>query len=110
MDKRDKFKQRIIEMAHKATFEEVKEFWDAQVESEEKHWGKDYIYSEWKREARERALNDYKAGKPVLFYKEGEYFSHFDAGCCGYGGGSWGEDLYAELYSDGTYEFHSYSA
>lgn len=97
---RTEFEEHIKNMCHIPTFEEVKAFWDEQVRREEEHWGKDYIYSKWKRDAREKALNEFQEGKPVEFYKEYDHFGY----------GFYGEDVIAYLYSDGTYKIESYSS
>ena len=107
---RTEFVEHIKNMCHVPTFEEVQAYWDEQVKREEEHWGKDYIYSEWKRNARDKALKEFQEGKPVEFYKDSGMFYHYDSGCCGYGGTSYYEELCAYLYSDGTYKIESYSS
>lgn len=98
---KEEFEEHIKQLANrKFTYEDVKAYWDEQVKREENHWGKDYIYSQWERDAREKALNDFQEGKAVEVYKEYDHFGY----------GTWGEDATAYIYSDGTFKIHYYSA
>lgn len=97
---REEFEAHIKSMAHVATFEEVKSYWDKEVEKEENHWGKKDFWAKMARKARDGALKAYQEGKPVRFYREYDHFGY----------GWYGEDVTAELYSDGTFSFEYHSS
>lgn len=73
---------------------EVYEYLTKKVEAEEKHWGKDYIYAEWARKARDEKMAQYRNGEVVLVYTQ-QYVDHYGNGC---------GDFEDELYSDGHVE------
>ena len=83
---REQFKQKIIDMAHVATLDEVKAYWDKKVENEAKKWGANDFWTKQQIGKREQAIKDFKEGKPVEFYEDSGMFYHHDSGCCGYGG------------------------
>ena len=74
------------------TENEVWEYLDGKVRQEAKHWGENYIYTEWAREARDEKMQKWRNGEVVLVYTE-RYVDSYGNGCGDY------ED---ELYSDGT--------
>ena len=74
------------------TEQEVYEYLDIKVQAEAKHWGEDYIYTEWARKARDRKMEQFRRGEVVEVYTV-EYRA-------GYGNGT--GDYADTLYSDGT--------
>ena len=95
---RDEFIANIKSMAHVATIDEVKAYWDKKVQTEADKWGPNDFWTKQAKGRREQALKDFQEGKPVEFYEEWTHFGY----------GFYGEDLIAHLYSDGTHEISSY--
>ena len=48
---------------------------DCHIAAQAKQWGEDYIYTKWAREAKERKLADYDAGK-VIEVEHEDYREH----------------------------------
>ena len=71
---------------------EVYEYLTKSVEANERQWGKDYIYTKWAREARDKKMEQYRAGEVIDVYSE-QYVDRYGNGCGDF------EDV---LYSDGT--------
>lgn len=74
------------------TEQEVYEYLDKKVQAEAAHWGEDYIYTQWAREARDRKMEQFRRGEVVEVYTV--------TYCAGYGNGT--GDYSDTLYSDGT--------
>ena len=74
--------------------QEVWDFLTQKVEAEERHWGVDYIYSQWAREARDKYMSAFRAGEVVPVCSR-SYVDKYGNGCGDY------EDT---LYSDGHVE------
>lgn len=70
------------------TREDIVRILDENIAKNVKQWGENYIYTEWAREAKERKLAEYDAGKVILVEKE----SYYDCGM----------DWEREYYSDGS--------
>ncbi len=83
---------KYIEERDPLTETEVYEYLNQEVERNAKQWGEDYIYTQWAREARDRKMEQWRAGEVVLVHTE-HYVDSYGNGCGDY------ED---ELYSDGT--------
>lgn len=81
-----------LESREPLTREEVIQYLNQKVESTEKQWGVDYIYSKWARERRDELIGKYDAGEVIPVLTE-EFVDSYGNGC-----GSF-EDT---LYSDGT--------
>lgn len=74
--------------------QEVLQFLNEHVEAEEKHWGKDYTYAIWAREARDKNIEKFKAGE-VIPVKTISYVDSYGNGC---------GDFEDTLFSDGHVE------
>lgn len=72
--------------------DEVVTMLNVKVEATEKQWGKDYIYSKWARENRDKLLEKFDAGE-VIPVRTVQYNSSYGNGTGDY------EDV---LYSDGS--------
>lgn len=70
------------------TREDIVRILDADIESNVRQWGANYIYTRWARDHKDKVLADYDAGKVVLVEKE-SYYDH-------------GMDYEKEYYSDGS--------
>ena len=50
--------------------EDIVRILDNHIAAQAKQWGEDYIYTKWAREAKERKLSDYDAGKTIEVERE----------------------------------------
>lgn len=83
---------KAIEKRNPLTRQEVLDFLNIKVEAEEKHWGKDYIYSKWARDRRDELIKKFDAGE-IIPVQTIQY-------CDSYGNGT--GDYEDTLYSDGS--------
>lgn len=81
-----------IESREPLTEQEVWDYLSIKVDREEKQWGKDYIYSQWAREYRDKQMAKFKAGEVVEVHTE-SFVDSYGNGCGNF------EDV---LYSDGS--------
>lgn len=81
-----------IESREPLTEQEVWDYLSIKVDREEKQWGKDYIYSRWAREYRDKQMAKFKAGEVVEVHTE-SFVDSYGNGCGNF------EDV---LYSDGS--------
>ena len=89
---------KAIEERQPLTEAEVYEYLTQKVEAEEKHWGVDYIYSKWAREARDKYMKEFREGKVVPVHTI-TYVDKYGNGC---------GDFDDTLYSDGHVETSCY--
>lgn len=90
----------VIESRNPLTRDEVLAYLNQKVEREEEHWGKDYIYTQWAREARDKKMKDFDEGKVVSVWTEDFVDSY------GSGTGNYSDTL----YSDGHVETACYGS
>lgn len=91
---------KVIEAREPLTEQEVWEYLTKHVDSVEKQWGEDYIYSEWARHSREEKFAQWQNGEVVVVHVVA-YVDKFGSGCGDY------EDW---LYSDGHVETVCYGS
>ena len=62
------------------TREDIVRILDNHIVAQAKQWGEDYIYTKWAREAKEKKLADYDAGKVIEV--EREEYREYGMDCC----------------------------
>ena len=89
---------KIFEKREPLTEEEVIAYLNKEVESTERQWGVDYIYSRWARESRDKKLEAYRNGE-VIEVCSVNYVDSYGNGC---------GDYEAVLCSDGSVKNYCY--
>ena len=86
----------VLTTRNPLSYDEVKNYLDEKVNCEAAHWGEDYIYTRWAREARDKKLEAFSRGEVIPVHTE-EYNDKY-----GNGTGSYSDTLFSDGHVETT--------